>query len=256
MRLNFARQLEAGDIRFMSKRSNSFENNDPESTANDTEKKVRRKTPEIPKITIVDDKNSISMCTMEQAVKIAERRKLRLVKIVDMDIRSKRPIYKLMSEAQYLEEDILEKKKQKDKKENNSLKGEKLLILSCRITDNDLKMKLNCADKWLRKNFEVRVTISGPNNALQETEKVYQEFENVFKEKAKFLQKRNKGGDIKFQLVPLEKASIDGDQKKPVGQKKKSKTTQVEKEDSEEEAEVSKSEESSEQNKHNILSKI
>ncbi|XP_065215840.1 uncharacterized protein mIF3 [Planococcus citri] len=251
-----------GAIRFASKTRNPFAVVEPKDAAEEAEKKIRRKTPEVPKITLLDTKESMSICTLEEAEKIAVGRKLRLVKIIDMDIRTKRPIYKLMTEAQYLEEELSEKKRAKDKK-SGSVKGEKILMMSCRITENDLLMKMHNAEKWLRKNFEVRVTISGPDKSLEEQENVFAEFEKRFKEKAKFVQKRTKGGDLKFQLMPL-KDALNED----VGKKRSTqKVIQVEDDDEElnEEVEINKSEEaeihksgesSSESTKHNILSKL
>lgn len=41
-------------------------------------------------------------------------------------------------------------------------------------------------------------------------ERLYKEFEKEFQGKARFLQKRVKGGDIKFQLLPTKEALEEG----------------------------------------------
>lgn len=159
----------AGNSRYITDKINPFENVDLEDVVKHSVKKERRKTIPIPKITLLDTNKNMTVCTMEEAEKLALGRHLRLVKIVDLDARSKRPIYRLMTEAQYLEEELEEKKKlKKEKNKNSTLKGEKILILSCRINEHDLEMKIKRAAKWIKKKFEVRISISGHENDLTE----------------------------------------------------------------------------------------
>ncbi|XP_026468579.1 uncharacterized protein LOC113372460 [Ctenocephalides felis] len=60
----------------------------------------------IPRITLISSDESISVTTLEEAKKISTRRDLKLVKITDMDTKTQRPIYRLMTGAQYFEEDL------------------------------------------------------------------------------------------------------------------------------------------------------
>ncbi len=128
-------------------------------------KKHRTKTPEPPKVTLLDSKNNvIAVTTKDDAEKMALHKNLKLVHIVDKDLRSTRPVYRLMSDAQYLEEELARKRQLKEEKKANKesfLKGEKTILLSANITQNDLQVKLKKTLKWSEKRFEVRVVISG-----------------------------------------------------------------------------------------------
>jgi hypothetical protein len=53
----------------------------------------RKKTKPIPKITLIDQEK-MSVLTLEQARKIADKRNLKLISIIDFDTKSSRPVYK------------------------------------------------------------------------------------------------------------------------------------------------------------------
>jgi hypothetical protein len=59
----------------------------------DKNKGERQKTPIVPKITLIND-NKMEIVTMEQAKKIADKRQMKLINIVDFDTKSKRKIFK------------------------------------------------------------------------------------------------------------------------------------------------------------------
>lgn len=120
------------------------------------QKKTKR--PIVPKITLISGKNDISVTTLEDAQKLATRRNLKLVKIVDLDAKTERPVYKLMTAAQYASEDV---KAKKDKKSNSPYKGEKVLMISAVISDHDLQTQVRKIEKWVAKEYEVRVSLSG-----------------------------------------------------------------------------------------------
>lgn len=127
-------------------------------------KKNRVKTPEIPKITLLDSNDNITVTTVTEAEKIAAAKHLRLVRINDPKLRFVRPVYKLLSEAQYLDEELQVKKKireEKTEKKTNFIKGEKLMAVSVRINEHDLEVKITKALKWVANNFEVRMVLSG-----------------------------------------------------------------------------------------------
>lgn len=137
---------------------------DPHDIVKEGVKKKLIKTVEEPKITLLDLHNNISVTTLSKAEKIALSQNLKVVRVVDKEIRSLRPVYKLMSESQYLSEELLDKKKLRENKEalkSNSIRGDKLMALSVRINENDLTLKISKTLKWLQKQFEVRLVISG-----------------------------------------------------------------------------------------------
>lgn len=128
-------------------------------------KKERVKTPEVVKITLLDSNDSIlSVTTIPEAEKLATSKKLKLIKIVDTDLRTKRPIYKLISKVDYLQEELTEKRKLKLEnaaKREKLTKKNKVILLSSKISENDFELKLKKCLKWLDKDFEIRTVISG-----------------------------------------------------------------------------------------------
>lgn len=66
-----------------------------------------------------------------------------------------------MTNAEYHEEELSKRKQKLQAKENNFIKGHKLLTLSSRIADHDLMTRINKIRKLLEKQYEVRVVISG-----------------------------------------------------------------------------------------------
>ncbi|XP_044254323.1 translation initiation factor IF-3, mitochondrial [Tribolium madens] len=169
----------------------------------DTGKLQIKKTNIVPKITLITGDN-VSITTLQEAEKISKRRDLKLVKIVDVDTKTQRPVYRLMTGEEYHAEDLKQREKRKEERQKN-IKGEKILLINCRITQHDLTTQLKRALKWLHKMYEVRVVISGANGNVEVAEKVYSSIDQFFKVEevdAKLVQKRTKGSDIKFQITP------------------------------------------------------
>lgn len=111
-------------------------------------------------VTLIGTDNNITVCTLEEATKIAERRNLKLLKVKDFVAKTSRPEYKLMTSAQYLEDDRKQKEELK-KKKNENLKGDKIVSISHKISEHDLLSKIKMMKKWLDKHYEVRIVISG-----------------------------------------------------------------------------------------------
>lgn len=181
-------------------RSLAFKKNKIEISRDDASdvilKKVRPKTVPIPKITLLGPERDISVVTMDVAIKMSERRGLKLVKIIDIDTKTHRPVYQMMTANQFLKEDNINQNK--DEKSTKKLKSEKTALISCRIGQADLESKVNNFCKWLKKMHEVRVTITGDtaNDIADEIIKKTQECSRV-------VQRREKGDSVKFQLLPL-----------------------------------------------------
>lgn len=123
------------------------------------QKKTKR--PVVPRITLITGKDDVSVMTLEEAQKMSARRNLKLVKVLDFDTKSQRPVYKLMTAAEYTAEDI---KQRKMKKSSSAYKGEKVLMLSSVIANHDLETQIKKIEKWVAKEYEVHVTISGNAN--------------------------------------------------------------------------------------------
>jgi translation initiation factor IF-3 len=119
-----------------------------------------------PVITLIGTENNIAVLSLSEAEKIAKRRDLKLVKVVDLDTKTQRPIYQLMTGAQYYKEDRKLRQEKAAKKEGG-FKGEKLLTLSHRITPHDLSSRLKNISKWLSKTYEVRIVINGDSENMK-----------------------------------------------------------------------------------------
>ncbi|XP_060874343.1 uncharacterized protein LOC132948072 [Metopolophium dirhodum] len=163
-------------------------------------KKIRPKTAPQPKITLLGLEKDVSVVTIDVASKMCERRGLKLVKIIDIDTKTQRPVYQMMTANQFLKDDQ-KSHQDKDEKNRNQLKGDKTALINCRIGQSDLESKVNNIRKWLSKMHEVRVTITGDtaNEVADEVIKMTQESSRV-------VQRREKGNTVKFQLLPPKKS--------------------------------------------------
>lgn len=179
--------------------SRGFKKSKLEAEDESAVKKLRPKTVRQPKITLLGPEKDVSIVTIDVASKMCERRGLKLIKIIDIDNKTQRPVYQMMTTNQFLKED--HKNFQKKEETNiNKLKGEKTALINCRIGQSDLESKVNNFRKWLGKMHEVRVTVTGDtaNEIADEIIKMTQECSRV-------VQKREKGDTVKFQLLPPKK---------------------------------------------------
>lgn len=145
---------------FFSSKANISRNASVFETDRETGELKKKKTPIIPKITLLSG-NDISVTTLMEAQKLAKRRDLKLVNILDLDTKTQRPVYRLMTGAEYHKEDLKQREKKKAEKQNSTFKGEKLLIVSQNISEHDLQTHINKILKWLTKKYEVRMVING-----------------------------------------------------------------------------------------------
>lgn len=147
---------------------------------------------------------------MEEAQKIAKRRDLKLVQVIDLSIKSPRPIFKLMTSAEILSEELKQREEKKKNKKQDTVKGEKLLTIGGRISEHDLASKIQNVQKWLKKNYEVRVIISCDGDKAKQ-ESIASRFEASTKDIGKMSPKRFSDNNLRFQILPT-KASDSGDQ--------------------------------------------
>ncbi|XP_063703330.1 uncharacterized protein LOC134833076 [Culicoides brevitarsis] len=180
----------------------------PPAIDGDEKTAKKKKKPAIPKITLISDGTNIEITTLEEAKKLSSRRNLKLVKVVDMDVKTQRPIYKLLSSADYLKEELENRESKKKKKDY--IKGEKLLQVSGKIASGDLMSKVKLVTKWFAKNYEVRVIISKDGTDNEKVEHIANEIEKVVPAN-RVLQKRVSGSDIRFSLVPPKPAAAPVD---------------------------------------------
>uniref|UniRef100_A0A182W942 Translation initiation factor 3 N-terminal domain-containing protein n=1 Tax=Anopheles minimus TaxID=112268 RepID=A0A182W942_9DIPT len=162
-----------------------------------------KKAKTAPKITLISSDETISIVNLDEAVKISNRRNLKLVKITDLDTKTQRPVYRLMTGAEYLNEDLKRREDKKKSKQDASVKGDKLLTISARIAEHDLASKIQNVQKWLNKSYEVRVVVTGDgagNKAKQED--IAQRFEASVKDIGKIVQKRLRDNDLRFNIIP------------------------------------------------------
>lgn len=146
-----------GDVREFSKKS-ILEENDVASA-----KQQRPKTVPVPKITLVSPDNSMTVTVLEDAQRLAKRRKLNLVKVSDLDSKTQRPVYKLMSSSVFIEE-IGEKVEEHDGDKQRS-KGAKLHYISAKIAEHDLLTKTRNVVKLLNKGYKVKIVITLDSNS-------------------------------------------------------------------------------------------
>ncbi|KAG5876265.1 hypothetical protein JTB14_013002 [Gonioctena quinquepunctata] len=167
------------------------------SSTNEPAEKPKRKTTPIPSISLIRD-DEILVTTLEEAQKLSKRRDLRLVKMVDLDTKTQRPIYKLMSVSEYKSQESEGSKSNKQ----NSNKGEKFVMIGQNISEHDLNTRMKKMNKWLEKSYEVRIVINGDSTNMDKAESVYKLMENGVGTNGRIVQKRQKGSDIKFQILP------------------------------------------------------
>lgn len=173
--------------------------------------KGSRKNLSSPKITLLSTDSTPSVVSLEEAQKLSKRRNLKLVKVVDFDRKTSRPVYKLMTGAEYFQED-LNRRKEKTQRKNAEVKDPKLLTLTHKISDHDLGSKIKNIIKWLNRRHEVRIVINAGEND-EAAELICKKIETETKGFGKLVQKRKKDDDLKFQLVTLKKKSDDLDEK-------------------------------------------
>lgn len=162
------------------------------------------------RITLISPDNSISITDLKNAQSLSSRRELKLVKIQDVDSKTRRPIYKMMTNAQYHEEELSKRKEKLALSDNNALKGQKLITLSSKIADHDLLTYVKKVAKLLEKNHEVRIVVSGEEKEETKLEKISTVIERNLKSVGKIVQMRQKGNNLRLYLLPIRKNSTEG----------------------------------------------
>lgn len=187
--------------------SSSIEGKSAADRAAQDEAAEKKKKKMIPRITLISEGDKVEIATLEEAQKLASRRNLKLVRIVDLDTKTQRPIYKLMTGQQYYAEELKQREARKSKKGN--LKGEKLLTISSRIASHDLQAKANLVTKWVQKNYEIRVIITRDGAENSKMEQIAKDIEKVAAQDGRILQRRASSSDVRFSILPLKAGEDD-----------------------------------------------
>uniref|UniRef100_A0A1B0ARQ6 Translation initiation factor 3 N-terminal domain-containing protein n=1 Tax=Glossina palpalis gambiensis TaxID=67801 RepID=A0A1B0ARQ6_9MUSC len=165
------------------------------------------------KITLIQNQN-VSVTTLEEAKNLAKRRAMHLIQLQELDTKTQRPVYKLLTNAEILVEELSELKS-KDSNDAPAViptkpaqkKTEKSLNIGSRISENDLNARLKNIAKWLSKGHEVRILIQSTGNDTAKCDQVFKSIETFIKtpEEAlgKIVQKHSKGTAIKFSILPV-----------------------------------------------------
>ncbi|KAJ8675251.1 hypothetical protein QAD02_011037 [Eretmocerus hayati] len=179
----------------------------------------KRKPLTSPHITLLDPNDSLSVMTLEQAEKLAKSKDFMLVKIVDFDTRTERPVYKLMTKQQLFEEEIKAKELKKEKK-NSDVKDVKMFNISTKIDKNDLQIKMKQIAKALQKRHEICLFINpdgnphkvdGLSTAITESLKEVASVDNVAKKSH---------GNLKMKFYPKSaKERMKGESNKAASEK-------------------------------------
>ncbi|GAB0098588.1 uncharacterized protein DMENIID0001_143410 [Sergentomyia squamirostris] len=168
-----------------------------------------------PKITLLLSDSSMMVVTLDEAQKMSRRREMKLLKIDNLDLKIQRPTYRLMTNAEFKEEQLNFDSENVDKQDKrHNIKGEKLLQLNRNIGAADLLARIKNATKWLTKNYKVIAVISGGSSDNSASEKIFREIESSTKSIGKIVQKRINRSDIRFQINPVPPGNGGDDDKK------------------------------------------
>lgn len=119
-----------------------------------------------PEVRVINDKGeNIGIMKKEEAIALAKENELDLIQISD---KTDPPIAKIMEYGKYVYQQ--EKKEKEARKKQATVNITKGVRLSIRTSGNDLKMKAQSVDKFLKKGYKVRVEfiMRGRERALKD----------------------------------------------------------------------------------------
>lgn len=171
---------------------------------NDGTKKQRPKTVPVPKITLMLPNDSSTVTILEEAQRLAKRRNLILIKVTELDSKTLRPVYKLTSSSDYVEgsiEEAVEVPEDNDK-DKQKLKDIKLLYISAKIAEHDLRVKLKNVVKLLNKNYRVKLAVTLDDGQENKTRSIVTD---IVKDHSNIQQMPAKKNMMLLLLTPLSK---------------------------------------------------
>ncbi|XP_033156046.1 translation initiation factor IF-3, mitochondrial [Drosophila mauritiana] len=160
----------------------------------------------VQKITLIQQNQSMSITTLEEAQKLAKRRELHLLRLEQTDAKTGRAMFKLVTAAEMLSDDAEQSRSASEKVKDK--KSEKSLTIGARITEHDLSSRLKNIVKWLGKRHEVRILIQGNASGSDESsaERIVKAIEQTIKEPqliGRIVQRHSKSAFIKFSIIPV-----------------------------------------------------
>ncbi|KAH0558301.1 uncharacterized protein LOC123272029 [Cotesia glomerata] len=155
----------------------------------------------VPRITLLSNKDEISIVTLEAAQKLANRHNMKLVKIIDFDTKTERPVYKLMTIQEYLQSEATSKAQAKEAKER-TIKEDKTIAMSSKISEHDLFTKIKSMNKMLGKRHGVQVLIAVDGNK-EKASAVRDTIIEHCKDTAKVSSKSETASNLKVILRPI-----------------------------------------------------
>ncbi|KOX70164.1 hypothetical protein WN51_04904 [Melipona quadrifasciata] len=167
------------------------------------EKVLRKKTPRICKITLIHPNKTLSVTTLEEAEKLANRRNFQLVFVANSS-KSGRKVYQLKDSLMLNEpinnvEEIVEIEQK--------IKATKLFTIKHSIMNHDLDVKIKNINKILKKNFKAKIFFNHPNGPQEETlDYIKKKIEGVISE-----MQEKKGTTILLFLPALNNKNISSD---------------------------------------------
>lgn len=172
------------------------------------EKKPKRKVSEtVELVTLVDqDGKILGLKPKPESEKLARKLNLTLEKTDDPKYGKMYPAYKMVSTSDLL----------KHVTKSSTAKILKKLPINSRISDNDLKIKIQTIQKWLAKRCEVHVAVSANNEPVSLMKSVFEKIKEEFKEGSRIIDIRQKEGALKFIMLPPKDVSAINDNQRTI----------------------------------------
>ncbi|GIY89385.1 uncharacterized protein CEXT_1741 [Caerostris extrusa] len=160
----------------------------------EVKKKPKRKVSEtVELVTLVDTNDKIlGLKPKSETEVLARKLNLMLEKVDDPKYGKIYPAYKLVSSADLL----------KSESKTSTARTLKKLPLNSRISDHDLKIKIQTVQKWLSKNFEVHVAITGNEEKHGSMKAILEKIQEELKDQMRVIDVRKKDQILKFILLP------------------------------------------------------
>jgi len=161
--------------------------------------------PKEQKFTLRDQNDkSLGMFTKKEAEKMARALDYKLL-LVQHQNNNGKSYFKYVTGMQLHEERM--KSREEKKSAKAMLKGEKSVTIKDKISEHDLKIRINQIEKWLKSRHVVEVILQGGNSA--ELEHVSNSIEEGTKSFGNTKNKKSKVGRITFSIQPKEEIESD-----------------------------------------------
>ncbi|CAL1265407.1 unnamed protein product [Larinioides sclopetarius] len=167
-------------------------------------KKSKKKVSEtIELVTLVDINDKIlGIKPKPETEKLARKLNLLLERVDDPKYGKIYPAYKLKTKDELLRAET----------KTSTARALKKLPINCRISEHDLKTKVKTIQKWLTKNCEVHVAITGNQESAAAIKKAFQSMQELLKDVSRIIDVREKEDILKFIVLPPKTPSVN---KKP-----------------------------------------